>query len=194
MRPALGGGPATEVRAAPVADLFAAGTAKAARLRAVLARAAHLLAPTQPPEAVTDILHSRVADDRDWGPQVSALRDACSRPRLVNRWPLPDLPDSALVQVWAADGAGAVLAVAAAPDGRWLAAGGADGKVRIRNLAGGQSTVVSPTPELGAGRDARVPGGSPHWRRRLMASGSPRPVRTGRSGSWTRPAESNAGF
>ena len=53
--------------AAPAADLSAVGTPRAARLRAVLARTAHLLAPTEPAGAVVDILHSRVASDPDWG-------------------------------------------------------------------------------------------------------------------------------
>ena len=85
--------------AAPAADLSAIDTPQALRLSAVLARTAHLLAPTDPTdptEAVIDILHSRVADDPDWGPQVTALHDICRRPRLVNRWPLPDLADPAL--------------------------------------------------------------------------------------------------
>ena len=59
--------------AAPAADLAAAGTPRAARLRGVLVRTAHLLAPTEPAGAVVDVLHSRVADDPDWGPQVTAL-------------------------------------------------------------------------------------------------------------------------
>ena len=87
--------------AAPAADLAAVGTPRAARLQGVLARAAHLLAPTEPAGAVVDVLHSRVADDPDWGPQVTALRDICRRPRLVNRWPLPDLADPALRRVLA---------------------------------------------------------------------------------------------
>ncbi len=68
--------------AAPAADLIAVGTPRSARMRAALARAAHLLAPTEPVGAVTDILHSRVVDDPDWGPQVQALRDTYRRPRL----------------------------------------------------------------------------------------------------------------
>ena len=67
--------------AASAADLSAAGTPRAARLRAVLARAAHLLAPAEPAGAVVDVLHSRVADDPDWGPQVAALRDIYPRPQ-----------------------------------------------------------------------------------------------------------------
>ena len=72
-----------------------------------------------------DILHSRVADDPDWGKQVTALREACHRPRLVNRWPLPDLAASALRRALAGH-TGAVTAVAVAPDGSWLASGGED--------------------------------------------------------------------
>ena len=102
----------------------AAGTPRAARLRAVLARAAHLLAPAEPAGAVIDVLHSRVAEDPDWGPQVTALRDICPRPRLVNRWPLPDPPDPAHRRVLTGHRA-TLFAVAIAPDGRWLAAGAA---------------------------------------------------------------------
>jgi hypothetical protein len=77
--------------AAPSADLSHVDTPRMARLRAVLARLAHLLTTTEPERAVVDVLHSRVAEDPDWRPQVTALRDVCPRPRLVNRWPLPDL-------------------------------------------------------------------------------------------------------
>jgi hypothetical protein len=62
--------------AAPTADLSTAGTPRAARLQAVIARAAHLLAPAEPAGAVVDVLHSWVASDPDWGPQVTVLRDA----------------------------------------------------------------------------------------------------------------------
>ena len=106
--------------AAPAADLSAAGTPQAARLRAVLTRTADLLAPTDPARAVVDVLHSRVAADPDWGPQVTALRDLRPRPRLANRWPLPDLPDPALRRVLTGH-QGWVEAVAIARDGSWLA-------------------------------------------------------------------------
>jgi NB-ARC domain/WD domain, G-beta repeat len=123
--------------AAPASDLSTAGTPRAARQRAVLERAAHLLAPTEPMGAVVDVLHSRVASDPEWGPQATALRDACNRPRLVNRWPLPDLPDPALRRVLA-DHTAPVAAVVVAPDGSWLASGSHDGTVRIWDIATGQ--------------------------------------------------------
>ena len=89
--------------AAMAADLSLVDTQRSARLRAVLDRIAHLLAPTDPETAVVDVLHSRVTADPDWGPQATALRDACPQPRLVNSWPPPDLPDSALRRVLAGD-------------------------------------------------------------------------------------------
>ena len=82
--------------AAPAADLAAAGKPRADRLRGVLERTAHLLAPTVPAAAVIDGPYSRVAADPDWGPQVTALASTCRRPRLVNQWPPPDPADPAL--------------------------------------------------------------------------------------------------
>jgi WD40 repeat protein len=151
--------------AAPAADLSLVDTPRAARLRAVLARTAHLLAPTDPACAVVDVLHSRVATDPDWGPQVTALRDLCPRPRLVNSWPPPDLPDSALRRVLTGH-AGQVTAVAIAPDGSWLASGSVDGAVRIWDAATGQSraTLTGRTDRMTA--VAIAPDGS--W----LASGS----------------------
>jgi len=127
--------------AAPAADLSLVSTPRAARLRAAFTRTAHLLAPTEPAGAVVDVLHSRVADDVDWGPQVTALRYLCHRPRLVNRWPLPDLPDSALRRVLTGHN-GPVTAVAIAPDGGWLATGYKDGTVRIWDAATGQARAA----------------------------------------------------
>ena len=127
--------------AAPAADLSLVGTSKAARLRAALARTAHLLAPADPAQAVVDVLHSRVADDPDWGTQVAALRESSQRPRLVSRWPLPDLPSSALRRVLTGHD-GKVNAVAVAPDGSWLATGSSDGTVRIWDVATGQERAV----------------------------------------------------
>ena len=130
--------------AAPAADLSTAGSPRAALLRTALTRAAHLLAPTEPARAVVDILHSRIADDPDWGPQVTALRDICRRPRLVNHWPLPDA-HPALRRVLSGHTGLMTLAgvpVAVAPDGSWLATGDGDGTVRIWDAATGRQRAA----------------------------------------------------
>jgi len=119
--------------AAPVSDLAMAGTPRSDRLRRVLMRTAHLLAPTDPAGSLVDVLHSRVASDPDWGPQVEALSDD-RRPRLVNRWPLPDLPGPALQRVLTGH-IRSVHAVAVAPDGSWLASGSSDRTLRIWDTA-----------------------------------------------------------
>ena len=155
--------------AAPAADLSAVGTPRAARLRAVLARTAHLLAPTEPARAVVDVLHSRVADDPDWGPQVTALRDICHRPRLVNRWPLPDLADPALRRVlightgWVNGGGGGA---------GWQLAG-----LRRRGRDGADLGCGHRAGTGGADRPRRL--GEWRWRWRRMAAGWP-------PAAWTR--------
>ena len=127
--------------AAPAADLSRVGTSLASRLQAVLNRAAHLLAPTEPTMALIDVLHSRVAEDPDWGAQVAALRDFYPPPRLINRWAPPDLADHALRRVLISHN-GWVAAVAVAPDGTWLAIGSADGTVTLWEATTGQKRAV----------------------------------------------------
>ena len=58
----------------------------------MLGQSAHLLAPTDPPHSLTDILYSRVSHDPDWGPQAQALAAGRKQPALISEWPLPDLP------------------------------------------------------------------------------------------------------
>ena len=149
--------------AAPAADLAAAGTPRAARLRGALARTAHLLAPAEPTGAVVDMLHSRVADDPDWGPQVTALSHICRRPRLVNRWPLPDLADPALRRVLTGH---ADTVTAVAPARSWLACAGLDGTVRIWDVATGREQAVLDAHTGSVWAVAVAPDGS--W----LASGS----------------------
>ena len=164
--------------AAPAADLSAAKTPRAARLGAALARAAHLLAATEPAGAVVDILHSRVADDPDWGPQVTALRDISRRPRLVNRWPLPDLADPAMRR--ALDGhTGGVASVAVAPDGSWLVSGGADGTVRIWDVATWRERALLAGHTGGVASVAVAPDGS--W---LVSGGADGTVRIWDVAAW----------
>jgi WD40 repeat protein len=128
--------------AAPTADLSQSGTPRSTRLQATLIREAHLLSGTSPAEAAMDILHSRVAEDPDWGPQVAALQKVLNRPRLVIRWPLPNQPGVALRRVLTGHNK-PVSSVAIAPDGMWLATGGRDGTVQIWETAtGAQQTAL----------------------------------------------------
>ena len=166
--------------AAPAADLAAAGTPRAARLRTLLVRTAHLLAPTEPAGAVVDVLHSRVAEDMDWGPQVAALHDFYRRPRLVSRWPLPDLADPALRRVLTGH-VGRVTAMAVAPDGSWLAsAADWDGTVRIWDVATGRERAVLTGHATGVAAVAIAPDGS--WLAAAAGGGTVRiwDVATGR--------------
>ena len=123
--------------AAPYADLALIRTTRAARMGAAIARAAHLLAPSEPALAVIDILHSRITTDPDWGPQVAALRDDSHRPRLVNRWPLPDLPAPAFRRALTSH-AESVTAIIISPVGDWVATGSRDGAVRIWDAVSGE--------------------------------------------------------
>ena len=121
-------------------------------------QAAHLLAPTDPPHSRIDILYSRVGHDPDWGAQARALAPGRKLPALINRWPLPDLPDPALRRTLTGH-SGPVTALAIAPDGTWLATGSVDGTVRIWDTATGQQ--CAPSPATRAGDRA---GHRPEWR------------------------------
>jgi WD40 repeat protein len=133
----------------PYTDLAAVGTPRAERLQRLLGQAAHLLAPTDPPYSLTDILYSRVFDDPDWGSQTRALAAGRPVPALACAWPLPDLPGSALRRTLAGH-TGPVHAVAIAPDGTWLATGSWDRSVRIWDAATGRqrATLTGHTKEV----------------------------------------------
>jgi hypothetical protein len=136
--------------AGPYADLTLIGTPRAQRLRRVLGQAAHLLAPTDPPHSLADILYSRISHDRDWGAQAQALTDSRKLPALINHWPLPDLPHPALRRILTGH-TDSVIAVAIAPDSTWLASASWDRSVRIWDPATGQQRAT-----LFAGRTGSV--------------------------------------
>ena len=121
---------------APFSDLNRIDTARATVLRRLLGQTAHLLARTEPAHARIDILRSRVAHDPAWGPLLDGSPAERSRPALINRWALPDLPDPALRRTLTGHTL-AVKAVAIAPDGTWLATAGSDRSVRIWDAATG---------------------------------------------------------
>ena len=62
-------------------------------------RAAHLLTPTEPRHAVADTLVSRLDGVAALADGIDAYRRNLRRPRLLNRWPLPDQPDPALRRI-----------------------------------------------------------------------------------------------
>jgi WD40 repeat protein len=157
--------------AAAAADLSLVGTLRADQLAAELARVAHLLGPTEPAGAVIDVLHSRVADSPGWAAQVTAQRGVAARPRLANRWPLPDLPDPAFRRVLAGHDGG-INALAVAPDGTWLASGGSDWTVRVWDAATGAQRTILTGHEGPVRALAVAPDGT--W---LASGGSDRTVR-----------------
>jgi WD40 repeat protein len=107
----------------------------------VLGQAAHLLAPTDPPYSLTDILYSRVSYDPDWGGQAKFLAAERKLPALTSVWPPPDLPKAALRRTLTGH-IGFVAAVAIAPDSSWLVTGSDDWTVRIWDPATGQSRAL----------------------------------------------------
>ncbi|WP_412100443.1 NB-ARC domain-containing protein [Micromonospora ureilytica] len=127
--------------AAPYRDLSLISTSHVHQLRAELARASHLLQPTNPREALVDVLHSRLHDSLAWGKQVQALRHSFGRPRLINALPLPDLPHPAMRRTLV-DHVGAVLGVVVSSGGDYFATAGEDGKVRLWDSSSGQSKVI----------------------------------------------------
>jgi WD40 repeat protein len=121
-------------------DLAAIPTPAAAARARDLARAAHLLQPTEPGRALAAILSSRLLPLRAWQEQTGALHTSLPLPALVNAWPPPDLPDPALIRTLT--GAAVPESVAISPDGTWIAIAGDDGSVQLRDRATGVVTTT----------------------------------------------------
>ncbi|MFM9499711.1 NB-ARC domain-containing protein, partial [Streptomyces galilaeus] len=126
---------------APWSDLTRINTPHARPLARSLAQTAHLLTPTDPPHALTGVLHTRLATHPHWQPQITARQhDPAQRPCLTNQWPLPDAPSPALHRTITGH-TRPVQSVACAPDGTCLAT--IDGvTVRIWDRATGTRTTT----------------------------------------------------
>lgn len=119
---------------APWRDLDLINSPAAHALAMDLARAAHLLSPTDPPHALDSVLHSRLGDLPHWNDQPHVAL----HPTLANRWPPPDLPDLSRLRTLTGS-TDEVRAAAFSPDGSLLATAGDDGHVRLWNPVTGSA-------------------------------------------------------
>jgi WD40 repeat protein len=127
------------VRLGPVpveADLALTDDLPATELRRAIGRCAHLLSPIEPQDAIADTLVSRISGIDVLADLVAAFTSELDRPRLLNRWPLPDRPDPALRRTLEGH-TRSVLACAVAPDGSWLVSAGDDGTLRVWDPSAG---------------------------------------------------------
>lgn len=113
---------------AVLADLVLAGDPNATALRERIARIAHLLEPTRPPESVADVLAAHLGIDDGTRPH---LRPSGSLPEPVGR-------ASRILR----GHVGAVVRVVIGPDESWLASAGSDGTVRVWDRETGAGRIV----------------------------------------------------
>ncbi|MFE7030745.1 NB-ARC domain-containing protein, partial [Streptomyces sp. NPDC057621] len=125
---------------APWRDLARIDTPHTRPLARSLAQAAHLLSPTDPPHALTGVLHTRLGAHPYWHPQVAARQhEPAQRPCITHQWPFPDAPSPALHRTLTGH-TKEVHSVMIAPDGTWLTSIDRDGAVRFWDRATGTCT------------------------------------------------------
>lgn len=117
---------------APLRDLSLVPHVEAAALAAHLERAAHLLTPTEPAQALDAVLRSRVPGGAAWR---AAADTVLSGPTLVDRWTPPDLPSSALLRTLTHQAP--VGEMVLSPDGARLATIEISGRVRVWDASSG---------------------------------------------------------
>jgi WD domain, G-beta repeat len=145
---------------APQRDLSHIPSADAASRTRTLAKATHLLAPTDPAHLVVNTLYSRLAFQPSWREHVAARLDASPvRPLMVGLRQPPDLPDRAMLTTLT-DHPDWVKSVAISPDGTWLATGSADETVRLWDRTTGQCTATLTGHTTGADSVAISPDGT----------------------------------
>jgi len=142
-----------------------------------IATAAHLLTPTEPPDALTGILLSRLdgIEDEELNRRVSEFAEGLHTRRLANRWPLPDLPHPALDQVLrSTSGTVRACAMSPDPDDPWLATGGTDGIITVWDTATGDilTRLVGHRADIWGLTAVDHPGG--HW---LVSASDDRSIR-----------------
>jgi WD40 repeat protein len=118
------------------ADLTLAIGPRPAALRRALVQNAHLLGRLEPDGSLGATLLSRLEGMGELESIARAYAATFQHRRLMPAWPLPDLPDPALLRVLAGHSR-PVLALAVSPDGSWLASAGDDPIVQLWNTADG---------------------------------------------------------
>jgi len=123
------------------ADLALAASAEAGSLRRRVAQNADLLAPLDPHGSLDATLLSRLEAIPELAEITRRFASTLATPHLRLAWPLPDLPDPALLRVLSGH-SGAVQVLAAGDDGTWLASAGDDHTVRVWNREDGSVRAV----------------------------------------------------
>ncbi|MEO8327646.1 MAG: hypothetical protein ABI618_17485, partial [Nitrospirota bacterium] len=107
------------------------------RLERIISQAAHLLVGQPNLESVLATWFSRVKDEPALQKEVQRLEDTFDFPYLKPVWPMPDVPDPALVRTLEGH-TGGVNSCAIDPMGRWVVSGADDRTLKVWDLTTGE--------------------------------------------------------